>query len=197
MKDYENSITDYNKALELGYEDHLLYNNRGKSNQLLERYDEAIADYDKSLAIKSDYTRAYENRGTCYYQKADYKKNIEDLKAMEKSEELKPALQYFLGQSYFYPENYPFAISYLDKAIAGGVILKDSYNNLGKSYMKLESYSKARVDYTESLKLDNKQSKVYTERAEAFVMTGDMESALADLNNAIKLDETNPDCYFN
>jgi len=60
---YDESISGYNKAIEINPQYADAYNNRGVTFSLKGDYDRAIADYNKALEINPQYADAYHNRG--------------------------------------------------------------------------------------------------------------------------------------
>jgi tetratricopeptide (TPR) repeat protein len=71
--EYDQAISDYNKALELkpNYAD--AYNNRGIAHDDKGEYDQAISDYDMALKINPTYTLAQENRELALKAKGEAK----------------------------------------------------------------------------------------------------------------------------
>ncbi len=76
---YEQSITEFNKAIELDPEYAMAYNNRGNACWNKGDLDRAIADYGKTIELDPEYAEAYGNRGFVYYLKGELTKAISDL----------------------------------------------------------------------------------------------------------------------
>jgi tetratricopeptide (TPR) repeat protein len=81
---YEQSIADYNRAIELDLESVAAYVNRGNSYDDMGEYELAVADYNRAIELDPDEAGAYVNRGLAYsYQGslgpaiADYDRAIE------------------------------------------------------------------------------------------------------------------------
>ncbi len=66
MKEYDQAIADYNKAIELNPRNFFAYNNRGIAYFYKGRYDQAIADYNKSIEINPKYDIVYYNMACLY-----------------------------------------------------------------------------------------------------------------------------------
>ena len=77
---YDQAISDYNKALEINPRYAKAYNNRGYAYGKKRQYDQAISDYNKALEINSRDAEAYNSRGVAYYFKKEYDKSWEDVK---------------------------------------------------------------------------------------------------------------------
>ena len=64
MKQYEDALVSYDKAIALKPDYAEAYYNRGNTLNDLKRYKEALASYDKAVALKANYIEAHNNRGT-------------------------------------------------------------------------------------------------------------------------------------
>jgi lipopolysaccharide biosynthesis regulator YciM len=81
---YDQAITDYNKALEINPRYAEAYINRGTTYFRKGQYDQAITDYNKALEINPRNAVAYYNRGIAYSSKGQYDQAITDYnKALE------------------------------------------------------------------------------------------------------------------
>ena len=81
---YDEAISDYNKALEINQSYAEAYRNRGNAYFYKRQYDQAISDYNKALEINPKYAKAYNNRGVIYRLKGQYDQAISDYdKALE------------------------------------------------------------------------------------------------------------------
>ena len=77
---YDQAISDYNKALGINPRYAYAYNNRGIAYGDKGQYDQAISDFNKALEVNPRYAEAYNNRGRAYYLKGEYGKSWEDIK---------------------------------------------------------------------------------------------------------------------
>jgi tetratricopeptide (TPR) repeat protein len=81
---YDEAISNYNKALEINPRYASAYYNRGIAYGEKGQYNEEISDYNKALEINPKSADAYCNRGIAYGKKGEYDKAISDFtKAME------------------------------------------------------------------------------------------------------------------
>jgi len=94
--EFEKSIDQYSKAIELAAKDDLsiykYYYNRGLAKACLERYDEAIIDLRKALDLESDFAEGHYVLGLCYEYIQNPKIAIEQYrKAVELDPDFKDA----------------------------------------------------------------------------------------------------------
>lgn len=81
--EYDQAISEFNKALEINPKDSGAYKNRGAAYMNKRQYDQAISDYTKALEINPKDAEAYNIRGRAYYFKGEYEKSWEDLNKAE------------------------------------------------------------------------------------------------------------------
>jgi tetratricopeptide (TPR) repeat protein len=77
---YDNAISDLNKALEINPRYDEAYYNRGNAYFSKNQHDRAIADYSNALDINPRYAKAYYDRGVAYYFKGEYEKSWADIR---------------------------------------------------------------------------------------------------------------------
>jgi len=113
----DNSIANYNKAIELNSSNPAIYYKRGDAYDELGEYGKAIADYSKAIQLNPNYINAYYNRGCAYGEIGKYEEAIADY---NKVIELRPndALAYY-NRSLAYHEKGEVtkAVSDLEKCI--------------------------------------------------------------------------------
>ena len=112
-----NSISDYNKAIELAPDNADAYYKRGNDYDEMGEYSKAIADYNKAIELRPNHLSAYYNRGCAYGEIGGYGKAIADY---NKAIELRPnhVLAYYnRGLAYRKEGEVPRAVSDLEKFI--------------------------------------------------------------------------------
>ncbi len=90
----EQSLEDYDWAIQLNPNDPVAYYNRGLAYSDLQKHEKAIEDYDRAIELNSKYDDAYYNRGNTYHELQRYEKAIEDY---DRAIELNP--EYSLAHS--------------------------------------------------------------------------------------------------
>jgi hypothetical protein len=63
---YDQAISDYNKAIEINASNDWYYNSRGNAYADKGQYDQAISDYTKAIELNPEYANSYHNRGNAY-----------------------------------------------------------------------------------------------------------------------------------
>jgi tetratricopeptide (TPR) repeat protein len=78
LKEYQQAIADYTRAIELDPKDALVYSNRGNAYHDLEEYHRAIEDYTRAIELDPKDALAYYNRGNAYCYLKEHHRAIED-----------------------------------------------------------------------------------------------------------------------
>ena len=76
--DFEGSIEDFNKAIELDPKHHYAYASRGQAYRQNGNFNESINDLNHAIKLYPQFGWAYAQRGETYRMKRDYEKAIDD-----------------------------------------------------------------------------------------------------------------------
>ena len=87
LKEYEESISKWKKAIELNPKYFFAYNNLGNAFLKLKKYDQALINFNKAIEIKPDYFEAFNNRGNILSRLQKYEDALLDY---DKAIEIKP-----------------------------------------------------------------------------------------------------------
>lgn len=190
-KDFETAIHHYTKAVELDDEDISFLTNRAAVYLEMQKYEECIKDCDKAVErgreLRSDYkmvARALTRKGTAYVKMAkcskDYEpaiecfqkaltehRNPDTLKKLNDAEKARKDLE---QQEYFDPK------------------LADEEREKGNEYFKKQQYPEAIKHYTEALRRNPNDPRVYSNRAACYTKLGALPEGLKDANKCIELD---------
>ncbi|GAB3343211.1 hypothetical protein GCM10027299_58610 [Larkinella ripae] len=73
LKQYKQSLSDFNKVESLGRHDEILYTSRADLNKILHRNDDALADYTKAILVAPlENTETYYTRSVAYQTRAQF-----------------------------------------------------------------------------------------------------------------------------
>lgn len=105
---------------------------------------------------------------------------------------------YYRGGVYYYRGDLDQALSEVNKAIELDPDYARAYRGLGTIYRALGDLEQAEAAYTRGLEreIDSENRVIlYTNRGQVYADKGDLESALSDFNEALRLDPTNARGY--
>jgi len=190
-----------------------------QANSLMQRgqYDEAIATYNKALQINPNSAEAYIQRGVAYHRKGDLGAAQRDNdRAIEL---LQSAIRGNGGQStaqindkmasaynnrshvYFNLDNYQQAESDARQSITLQPRLLRAFTNLGNALHQQGQTREALQEYTRVIQQTsvdrNLLAGTYTNRGNVYQTLNQTDAALKDYNQALKIDSTYADAYFN
>tara|TARA_B100001059_G_scaffold133837_1_gene134042 strand:+ start:64 stop:2010 length:1947 start_codon:yes stop_codon:yes gene_type:complete len=197
IEDYNGTILDYNKTIELQSDNAIIYTKRGSSKRKSGDLYGALADYNKAIELKPDFGEAYNDRAIVKFDLEDYKGSIEDL---SKAIELKPGygLPYFgRGNSKRELGDYYGAIEDYNKAIELESGFTSAYSNRGRAKYNLEDYKGAIADYSKAIELQPDDGQAYYNRATVKSDLEDLYGAIADYSKAIELKPDFVEAYIN
>lgn len=190
-KDFDTAINHYTKALELDDEDISFLTNRAAVYLEMGKYDDCIKDCDKAVEkgreLRADFkmlARALTRKGSALVKLAKTSKDFEPaietfqkaltehrnpdtLKKLNDAERAKKDLE---QQEYFDPK------------------LADEEREKGNEFFKQQQYPEAVKHYTEALKRNPKDSRVYSNRAACYTKLGALPEGLKDAEKCIELD---------
>lgn len=190
-RDYERTIADYTKAIELNY-DPLSdpYYNRGYVYYVQQDYTQAIADFTKAIELNYDPASVpYYNRANAHFYKGNNDHAIADYtRAIELNANPLSWVYNNRGLAYRKRGEYDLAVADYTKAIE----LKHDppqwpYYNRGNAYADQGEYERAINDYNEALRLDPTIVDAYYQRGLAYKHQGDFNAARADFNKVLEL----------
>ncbi len=183
IKDYENSIVKYIKAIEIKPDYADAFTDFGNALFALGKYPEAIDNYKKALDIydrdKNVDGSAIVNRnlGLALFNLKKYENSIEKC---QKAIKLKPDYADAfndMGNIFFEQGKYPEAIEKYQKVI----LLKPDYiyalNNLGKTYVEIKDYYLAIKSYSDAIEINKDFVYAYHNLAECYEKIGDYKKS--------------------
>jgi predicted O-linked N-acetylglucosamine transferase (SPINDLY family) len=194
LKLHHDAVESFDQVLAIHSSLAETWSNRGISLAALARHEEALASYDRALALDPGFASAWDNRGTLL---RDMGRANEAVASHDRALVINPRL----AEAWFNRGNVLREQRHLDEALKSydralelapadphawtnrGIVLRD----LKRIPEALASYSKAlqiNPDYVETL---------YSRGLAAWVENHDYESALRDLERAVRLD---PDCPY-
>ncbi|XP_066343561.1 hsp70-Hsp90 organizing protein-like [Miscanthus floridulus] len=192
-KDFDTAIQHYTKAMELDDEDISYITNRAAVYLEMGKYDECIKDCDKAVergrGLHADFkmiSRALTRKGTALAKLAkssqDYDaaietfqkaltehRNPDTLKKLNDAERAKRELE---QQEYYDPR------------------IADEEREKGNEFFKQQKYPEAVKHYTEALRRNPKDPRVYSNRAACYTKLGALPEGLKDAEKCIELDPT-------
>jgi predicted O-linked N-acetylglucosamine transferase (SPINDLY family) len=161
QRNFNDAITQINKAISINSNHHALYNNLGVAYKEMEQYDNAIKNFKKATELEPNYAEAYNNLGIIFKKKYQYKEAFNNYKT---AIELKPnyAEAYNnLGLLFGDIKNYKESIINFSKAIEINNNYNDAYKNRANIYSLDKQNLLAIKDYNKLKILEPDKENIY------------------------------------
>ena len=191
------SSRGYNKYSNEFYDQGLVWYGRAE-------YDRAIESFTKVLEMApygEENYKVYYNRGMAYLKNRDFEKAIYDFtKAIEmapaKDKEIVYSSLKSRGDAWQGKKEYPNAVKDYSEALQlfpqhEGI--QHVHEGRAWAALNMEKYDNAIADFTAALSIDAKMANAYYGRGLAWYRKGDIQRAMADAKEAVKLKSDNKD----
>lgn len=182
LEQYEDAISDYDKAIEFGFYPLYMYVIRGLAKSTLGQENEAIVDYMK--AIELDPEQAYYYRALVRYQFGQYEESIVDYDEAIKLEPDSANLYYLRANAKDISGLYESALDDYNQAISLGFEPSYVFYYRANAKHDLKDYEGAIDDYSRSIELDSDYVAAYHDRGLSKQAMGDEDGAQKDFEKA-------------
>jgi len=181
------------------------YDRDGRKFFLDGNYEEAAIHFTAAIAENSNRADYYIDYGLTLIKLGEYEESFVqfDHAYMDKDMTIvkENNKRVFRGQgiAYYYLQQYPEAIEQFEEALKINELSKlnmDIFNYMGNSLMMIGSFEKAIETYTSLILIDEKNPRIYSNRALCYKNLGDFEKSLMDYESAISLEPNNFTFYF-
>jgi tetratricopeptide (TPR) repeat protein len=162
---------------------------RGNTFNDKKEYDKAIADYTEAIRRDPKMSEAYGRRAHSYQAKGENDKAIADSSTALKIDPKLFIAYYGRANAYLHKKDYDKAIKDFNEAIQLSPQSSRSFYGRGVAYLAKSNYDQAIKEFTASLQNDPKYTAAFRKRSEAYKKLGKDSLALADLEEAQRLEQ--------
>ena len=191
LKQFEEAIKGYQKAVEIKPDDDSAYNNMGIAYDNLKQFEEAIKSYQKAIEINPYNNAAYYNMGIAY----DNLKQFEEaIKSYQKAIEIKPENDWAynnMGNAYRNLKQYKEAIKSYQKAIEIIPEKDEAYYNMGIAYYNLKQYEEAIKSYQKVIEINPDDDSIYNSLGLMFLKVDKTENAFETFHKGLEINPGN------
>jgi serine/threonine protein kinase len=202
MRNYEQAIYDFSRAIQLDRHYAEAYNNRSAAHLMMENYAQALLDCNWTLELAPHFVAAYINLGIAHTGLLDYLQAIKDYDQALQLDPDNPYAYYNRGNTRIWMSDFSGAISDFDQTLELNSELVAAYVNRGVAYVELKNYEKALDEFTRAIELNPNYVYAYYNRANLYREQGHHEKAIEDYSRVIELNprhifahENRGDCY--
>ncbi len=187
LKNYQQAIADFERALELDPNYAWAYGSRGWAYYWFKDYQRAFADFNRSLELDPNDAFAYYRRGWAYDALKNYQQAIADF---NHAVELDPNFTYaYRGRGWVYHnlKEYQQAIVDFNRALELDPNFTYAYTSRGWAYYWLKEYQRAFTDFNRALELDPNDAFAYYRRGWANSRLKNYQQAIVDFDHTLEL----------
>jgi len=187
-KDYDRSIGNFNKAIELKSDYAKAYYGRGWVYERKKDYMRAVEDYSKAIKFSPGYTEAYVARGYVYENMGSYEKASSDY---DKAIQLQPNYaKPYRGRAYMFlvSGDHDKAIKNYTKAIQLSPGTGYHYCNRGYAHWITGDYKKAVEDCGKAIELKHRCVICYANLGRIYLYGKAFDRALQNFESAMGID---------
>jgi tetratricopeptide (TPR) repeat protein/outer membrane protein assembly factor BamD (BamD/ComL family) len=195
MKNYGNSILDYNQAIALDSSDAISFNNLGIAEYYLGSIKQAISNYNKAIELDSANPGYYYNRATATIASENYREAIPDYNKAIELNSNDGDFYYGRGAAYFYLKNYEKVFPDYKKAVQLDPYNADFLNGFATINCHIGKYKESIGYYDQAILLEPAKGDFYCGRGAAKYYLGIYRESILDYNKAIELDSKNGEYY--
>ena len=184
LKEYKNSIADYDKAIEMDSKCALAFNNRGYSKFLAGDLDGALKDYNKAILLNPKMKMALDNKAMLFSKAC-----------MEDDKDFGEKYYLSLGIAELREGNIAEAIRNFDESIALNPKTELPYFYKGIAYQSLNKNDEAYENYSKAIEINKNMIDAYYNRGQLIYKTNPKQ-AIDDFVAAIALDSKFIEAYY-
>jgi tetratricopeptide (TPR) repeat protein len=208
------ALADANEAIRLDPSDAVAFDNRGNVFNNNRQFDRGIDDYNEAVRLDPKFAQAFMDRGVAHYFKKEFESAIRDYDEAIKLNPNRSRAYTNRGAAYKGLGRNDRAIADESEAIRLDPLVPEYYDNRGLSYADNGDFDRAITDYNEAIRLspaanfltnrgDAYNQKhdcdraiklnpgfvlAYNNRGVTFRAKGDLERAIADFEQALRVD---------
>lgn len=192
--DYDGAIMDFSEAIRLAPANAEFRSLRGDVYRLHKRdYARAIADYTVAIQHRPNDAALFRYRGLCFTAQREYDSALADYTTSLKLRPGQAAVLYRRGQAYSHLAKLKEALADFDESLKIDPENPDCWNERGTVFHNhLREYNRAIADYSVAIKLKPDNAMYWTNRAGSSLRVDDIDAALGDYGQAIRLNPNDP-----
>ena len=204
LNEFTPAIEDFSQALRLDANNASLLTERSDAYLASGDSTRAMADIRKAISCDPTDATAYQQQALIYASQKQFTEALESLGRALELDSTDPESWTIRGDLYYLDlqevqkaiEDYTEAIRLVSESDAS---LDPStavlYHRRGIAHVNASEFDKAVADFTEAIRRDAQASRLYLDRGNAYRLQSQHQNALLDLNQAIALDDSDPDSF--
>jgi serine/threonine protein kinase len=202
MRNFEQAIYDYSKAIELDRRYAEAYNNRSAAHLMMENYAQAVLDCNWTLELAPHFVAAYINLGIAHTGLRQYDNALIDYERALQVDPENVYAFYNRANTFIWMGEFKKAIEDFNRTINIDPEFVAAYVNRGVAHTELKENDAAMENFTTAIKLNPNYVHAFYNRANLYREMGQNVPAIEDYTKVIELNpqhqfahENRGDCY--
>lgn len=188
--DYDHSIQDYDRAVQLKPDYAEAFNGRGLAYYGKNEYERAIQDFTQAIQLKPDYAEAFNSRGKAYEALRVYSDIAKAVADFDQAIRLAPNFSeafFNRGQAFAEEGHFSRAIPDYTTAIRLRPDYSEAFVKRSDAYMHRDEWNSALRDLSQAIKLNPEDADTLFARSSVYETTGNNAQAIRDVTEVIHL----------
>jgi tetratricopeptide (TPR) repeat protein len=160
----------------------------GEAFSSLGLYDSAMVWFAEALELSPDNSQALIKRGKCHFQMENYRRALMDFEDAIKKDKMNAEAYFYKGKINKQLKQTEKAIDDFNEAKALGFNPYECAVEVGLSYVDMGKYSKGIRYFTDAIRLKPNLAAAYAHRGHCYLNEEEYKEAMADLDEALKID---------
>ena len=198
QNEYDNTIKDCYRVLELKPNNPDAYMLRGEVCMVTKSYGGAILFFGKTINYTNDNNllfKAFVNRGDAYFNLGKFSDANNDYLSAYEIDPLSTDVLYPLAETYLKMNQSKEALYTIDKIIKGNPDYAPAYRLLGTVDIGNKEYEKALEDYNKYIKLEPEDGEIYLDIARLYIQMEKLDLAIQNANKALSILPNEPEVF--
>lgn len=192
MRNYEQAIFDYSKAIQLDRHYAEAYSNRSAAHLMMDNYGQALLDCNWAIELAPHFVSAYVNRGIANTGLRQYGEALKDYHRVIQLNPKNVYAYYNRGNTYLWMSQFEDAVDDYSQTIGLSPNFLAAYVNRGVIYHLLNDPQQAITDYTQAIGLNPNYVYAHYNRARAYHTVRQYDEAISDFNRVIEMNPGHP-----
>ena len=187
-KDFKNALDPFYNARKYDRKNFEVCFGLGDAFVEMSAYDSAMSWYGKGLEIKSNNVVGLIKRGKCHFKMENYRRALMDFEESIKLDRKSAEAYFYKGKINKELKQTDNAIDDFNEALDLGFSKYECAIQIGSSHTDLGNTSKAIRFFTDAIKYEPNRGEGYAKRGISYLQDEDYKNAMADLDEALKID---------
>src|SRR5947199_4375279 len=186
-REFSDALASYDRAAAFGYEDHVMWNNRGVALDGLGRHEDSIQAYTRALQRNPKYEIAAYNLGNAFAQLGQFEEAVEAYDRAIAADPNNEEAWNNKGFTFFMLGIHEEALACYEKALAINPRYKQAWYNKGYTFHGINRLEEAVTAYEKAIEMDRGDEVLWNNLGNALYNLGRYEQSIPYFERALEV----------